>query len=55
MWRERVAGPRQPLTLQNLPPQVVIRTLDALVQQTFRFVPSQSPCTIVPVVESSLR
>lgn len=43
----------QPLTLQNLPPQVVIRTLDALVQQTFRFVPSQSPCTIVPVVESS--
>ena len=39
----------QPLTLQNLPPQVVIRTLDALVHQAFRFVPSQSPCTIVPV------
>jgi heptosyltransferase-2 len=40
----------QPLTLRNLPPQVVIRTLDTLVRRDFPWAPSSSPCMIVPVV-----
>jgi heptosyltransferase-2 len=36
----------QPLTLQSLPPEAVIQTLDALLCGTFPFVPSHVPCTI---------
>jgi len=36
----------QPLTLQNLPPEVVIRTLAALHAGTFKWEPACVPCTI---------
>jgi len=49
--RACVLQPRvpQPLTLQNLTPEIVTQTLDALVRETFPFVPSQIPCTIKQV------
>jgi ADP-heptose:LPS heptosyltransferase len=40
-------SPPQTLTLDNLAPQVVTETLDALLRQTLVFDPSQTPCTIV--------
>jgi heptosyltransferase III len=40
-------SPSQALTLENLAPQVVTETLDALLRQTFEFDTSQTPCTIV--------
>ncbi len=57
----RVWGPRspracvlqpltpQPLTLQNLPPEVVIQTLAALHEGTFAWQPGRVPCTIVQI------
>jgi heptosyltransferase-2 len=44
--RPRSAGP---LTLENLPPEVVIEVLAALYRGTFRFTPSAIDCTIVDV------
>jgi ADP-heptose:LPS heptosyltransferase len=40
-------SPPQLLTLENLAPQVVTETLDALLRQTFGFDTSQTPCTMV--------
>jgi ADP-heptose:LPS heptosyltransferase len=40
-------SPPQALTLSNLAPQMVTKTLDALLRQTFEFDTSQTPCTIV--------
>jgi heptosyltransferase-3 len=37
----------QPLTLQNLPPETVIRTLAAVLEGTFAWQPASVPCTIV--------
>jgi ADP-heptose:LPS heptosyltransferase len=39
--------PTGPLTLERLPPEYVIQTLDALRHNTFAFVPSHVDCTIV--------
>lgn len=49
--RACILQPRVPqtLALQNLPPEHVIQTLDALLRGTFPLTPWQVPCTIVPV------
>jgi heptosyltransferase-2 len=39
--------PAGPLTLERLPPEYVIETLEALQRHTFPFVPSRVDCTIV--------
>jgi heptosyltransferase-2 len=39
----------QPLTLENLPPECVTQTLEALLRGTFPLPLGQVPCTIVPV------
>jgi len=38
----------QPLTLQNMPPEVVIRTLAAMLDDRLAWQPDSVPCTIVP-------
>jgi ADP-heptose:LPS heptosyltransferase len=49
--RACILQPRVPqvLTLQNLSPERVTQTLDALRRETFPLAPWQVPCTIVPV------
>ncbi|MGQ4808915.1 hypothetical protein NKDENANG_02310 [Candidatus Entotheonellaceae bacterium PAL068K] len=42
-----------PLTLHNLPPGIVIETLQALQRETFTFVPSSVACTIRRVAKTS--
>jgi ADP-heptose:LPS heptosyltransferase len=37
----------QPLTLQNITPQLVIQTLTAMLEETFAWQPASVPCTIV--------